>query len=81
MPEEMSADEETGDHAPPDPDEKPKKKQKQVQARPDIRAEPDARGRVIPRAQPVKPVNRKNFFQRFFGPKRGSQPPARERGR
>jgi penicillin-binding protein 2 len=75
VPAEMSADEETGDHAPPDPDQKPVKKKQQVQARPDIRAAPDARGRVEPRPRMERPQNRRNIFERFFGPRRNNNPP------
>ncbi len=79
VPPEMTADEETVDHVeePPVPatTTKTNKKKKQVNRTPNIRAEPDARGRVVPRAEPVKPkVDRRNFFQRFFGPRRGSAP-------
>lgn len=86
VPEEMSADEETVDHVEPNIVETktPTKKKKQVDRQPDIRAEPDARGRVVRRAEPVKPkVDRRNFFQRFFGPRRGggNEPAQQGRGR
>jgi penicillin-binding protein 2 len=69
-PEETSSDQ---DEPPPS-----RAKDKQVQAKPDIRDEPDARGRIsAKRPQPGPPpaVEKRNFFQRFFGP-RNSQPQA-----
>jgi penicillin-binding protein 2 len=67
------ADLETADHvdAPVQ-----KKTEKQVRARPDIRAEADARGKVPIRAQPVTraPEARGGFFDRLFGRKPNSRP-------
>jgi penicillin-binding protein 2 len=68
VPAELAApDQETADHteAPPVPT---KKREKQVKSRPDIRPDADQGGRIVPRAQPVRPREEKrNFFQRFFG--------------
>jgi penicillin-binding protein 2 len=70
-----------------DPDEQPTdhaddstpsdKREKQVRAAPDIRDEPDARGRINSK-RPVAPpaAEKKNFFQRFFGPRNPQPAPA-----
>ncbi|MHA3773330.1 penicillin-binding protein 2 [Verrucomicrobiota bacterium sgz303538] len=83
-----STDEETADHTEPPPEPETKqlaKKKKQVDAKPDIRSEPDARGRVAaPRGQPPvrkAPEERRNFFQRFFGPRRAPEPAPAPQGR
>lgn len=86
VPAEMaSPDQETAEHTDPPPEKPSRKKEKQVQARPDIRPDADARGRIAPRAGPVNPpVDRRGFFQRFFGPRRGPAPqprPAPQQGR
>ncbi len=68
-------DQERPDHndAPPEP---PKKKTKQIAAKPDIRADADARGKVS-KAQPVQPAaEKRNIFQRFFGGKSSPPKPA-----
>jgi hypothetical protein len=71
-------DQETADHTETAP-KKPRKKTARGESRPDIRPEADARGRVAPRAQPVRPapVERRSLFQRFFGPRRDPAPPTR----
>lgn len=78
----IGEDEETADHTdtpPPEASGKPGEK-KQVRARPDIRADPDARGRLAPRAPSARPiVDRRSFFQRFFAPRRPSAPPPARR--
>ncbi len=54
----------------------PKKRPRQIAAKPDIRADADARGRVS-RAQPVQPAGEKrNIFQRFFGGRSSPPKPA-----
>jgi len=54
----------------------PKKKSKQIAARPDIRADADARGKVS-KAQPVAPpAERRSFLQRIFGGKSSPPKPA-----
>ena len=73
VPDGMAADPETADHT-----EAPtvRKRDRQVKARPDIRAAPDRGGRVPPRAEPARPpINKRNFFDRFFGPRRSAPQP------
>jgi len=54
----------------------PKKKSKQIAARPDIRADADARGKVS-KAQPAAPpAERRSFLQRIFGGKSSPPKPA-----
>ena len=80
----MVADPETADHT-----EEPvqKNKDKQVKSKPDIRPDADQGGRVARRAEPVqKAVDKRNFFQRFFGGKNRPNnprpgPPPRPGGR
>jgi penicillin-binding protein 2 len=45
-------------------------------ARPDIRPEADARGKLKERAPQPPPVDRRSFFQRFFGPRQPAPAPA-----
>lgn len=82
LPAEITADLETAEHA-DTPDKK--KAERQVRATPNIRVAPDQGGRVVPRAMPVKPpVDKRGFFERFFGPKkapRTAPPQGRPGGR
>jgi len=74
-------DQETAEHTEVIP-KKQRKKSPKGDARPDIRPEADARGRVAPRAQSVRPpVDRRSLFQRFFGPRRDSAPRPVPQGR
>lgn len=61
---------------------KTKKKERQVQQTPDIRPKADQRGQVSRPADTVRRAERveekRNFFQRFFGPRRESAPPPRQ---
>jgi penicillin-binding protein 2 len=45
-------------------------------AKPDIRPEADARGKLKDRAPAPPPVDRRSFFQRFFGPRQPAPAPA-----
>ncbi len=78
---EMQADLETAEHNEPPPVKK--KSAKQVKETPSIRAVPDQRGKVPPRATPAKPpVDKHGFFERFFGGKKSAAPrPAPPTGR
>jgi penicillin-binding protein 2 len=83
-PEEEVDREETSDQDGPPVVKKTKKSDRQVQQTPDIRPKADQRGKVqkapdrVRRAERVE--ERKNFFQRFFGPRRGERPaPSRQR--
>jgi hypothetical protein len=69
-----TADQETADHA--DAPIRVETK-RSAAARPDIRASADARGRVDARDQRpiVRPPERRNFFQRLFGPRPAPRPP------
>lgn len=70
----MDDDQERPDHNEEPVD--PRQKTKQIAARPDIRADADARGNVS-RAQPVQPATEKrNIFQRFFGGRSSPPKPA-----
>ncbi|MDP9291980.1 MAG: penicillin-binding protein 2 [Verrucomicrobiota bacterium] len=52
---------------------------KQVSAEPDIKPDADAQGRVIPRAQAVRPAqDRRSIFQKFFRPDRKPAQPAQQ---
>lgn len=74
VPADKAADLETAEHT-DTPDNK--KGGKQVTETPNIRANPDQGGKVPPRAQPVKPqVDKRGFFERFFGPKNPAPRPA-----
>lgn len=60
---------------------KPSEEKSEVQmgggnARPNIRPEADARGKLKERAPVPPPVDRRNFFQRFFGPRQPAPAPA-----
>jgi penicillin-binding protein 2 len=69
-------DQERADHNDAPPDSAPKKKGKQVAARPDIRADADARGKVS-KAQAAQPAaEKRNLWQRFFGGKPSPPKPA-----
>ena len=71
-PRDLAADLETADHA-DTPDKK--KKEKQINDTPSIRANPDQGGKVQPRNAPQKPqVDKRGFFERFFGPKKSDPP-------
>jgi penicillin-binding protein 2 len=86
VPTDMQADQETADHAPaPEPPAGGERKKKQITARPDIRPDADARGRVsrarsVERAQPVEHAPRRGFFDRLFGPRRAPSGPPPGRG-
>jgi hypothetical protein len=65
-------DENADDHDAPEPHAG--KKERQVGDQPDIRAEPDARGKLgnrksAPQQQQQQQPERKGFFQKLFGPK------------
>ena len=69
----LDADQERADHT----DAQVKKRERQVKTAPDIRAAADARGRVQGKVAPPKPQGEKrNFFERVFGPKPSSPRPA-----
>jgi penicillin-binding protein 2 len=73
LPADVAADLETADHT---DGPREKKSERQVKARPDIRDDADQGGRVIPRAQPVRPqVDRRNFLERFFRMRQRPAPP------
>jgi penicillin-binding protein 2 len=80
----VAADLETAEHT-DTPSER--KAQRQISAKPDIRAAPDQGGQLPPRAIPANPrVDKRGFFQRFFGVKRPAYnprpaPPPRPGGR
>jgi penicillin-binding protein 2 len=80
LPADVAADLETADHT---DGPREKKSERQVRARPDIRDDADQGGRVIPRAQPVRPpVDKRSFFERFFRARpRPAAPPSRGGGR
>ncbi len=72
VPADQKPDEETADHS----DLADKKLEKQVTARPDIRADADQGGRVgSGQARPKPPVDKRGFFERFFGAKSKPNPP------
>jgi len=77
----ISEDRETADHV--DAPIKPKD-QKQIGARPDIRADADARGKVRDGRgnSTAQPADKRNFFQKFFGakPSAPNPPPPRPAG-
>ena len=75
VPGDMAADLETADHTDGPID---KKTERQVTARPDIRPDADQGGRVVPRAEAVRPrVDKRSLFERFFRikPRAAPQPP------
>ncbi|MGB8168924.1 MAG: penicillin-binding protein 2 [Chthoniobacteraceae bacterium] len=82
VPASMQEDQETADNAAA-PIKQDEKKTPARTARPDIRVAADSRGRVA--QKPVRPavpvVEKRNFFQRFFGGSRPAPPPPRPAGR
>ncbi len=78
-PAEGHPDQETAEHTESVPKKERKKSAQSDGGRPDIRPEADARGRVAPRAEAVRPppVDRRSLFQRFFSPRRDPAPPPR----
>ncbi len=82
VPAALAEDQETANDAPP-PIKQDEKKGLPRTARPDIRVAADSRGRVAQKSvKPAPPVvEKKNFFQRFFGGSRPAPPPAKPAGR
>ena len=69
----LDADQERADHT----DAQVKKREQQVKTAPDIRAKADARGKVQGKAaQPQPQGEKRNFFERVFGPKPSNPRPA-----
>jgi penicillin-binding protein 2 len=74
----ISEDRETADHT--DAPMKPKE-EKQIGARPDIRADADARGKQRGgRTRSAAPTEKRNFFQRLFGAKPSAPSPPKPAG-
>jgi penicillin-binding protein 2 len=78
LPADVAADLETADHT---DGPRETKSERQVKARPDIRDDADQGGRIIPRAQPVRPqVDRRSFLERFFRMRQRPAPPPQRGG-
>ncbi len=75
----IAEDRETADHV--DAPIKPKD-EKQIGARPDIRADADARGKMRGGRPTAQPVEKRSFLQKFFGvkPSAPNPPPSRPAG-